>query len=200
MHHSNSDGRSQSLVAQLGPRHRARVLQHLRELTAHDLWLRFGYAVTDEALRLYVRHLHFSRDAVFGIFDEAAELQALGHLSIDKNHAARTAEFGLSVLPHARRQGFGLRLLQRAAIHARNRGATRLLMTYLPENDVLKHLAQRAGMDLVPDTHEPRAYLSLEPPTAASLMDETFCEMLAAIDLGFRVANADAARRGITSA
>ena len=58
------------LVAQLGPHHRGRVLQHLRELPAQDLWLRFGYAVTDEALRLYVRKLHFSRDAVFGIFDE----------------------------------------------------------------------------------------------------------------------------------
>ncbi len=55
-------------------------------------------------------------------------------------------------------------------------------------------------MHLVPDAEEPRAYLGLEPPTAASLMDETFSEMLAAIDLGFRVANADAAQRRLTSA
>ena len=66
------------------------------------------------------------------------------------------------------------------------------MMTYLPENDALKQLAERAGMQLIPDTDEPRAYLSLEPPTAASLMDETFSEMLAAIDLGFRVASVDA--------
>ena len=43
-------------------------------------------------------------------------------------------------------------------------------------------------MQLIPDTDEPRAYLRLDAPTAASLMDETFSEMLAAIDLGFRVA------------
>lgn len=198
MHHHSSP--SPPLIAQLGPHHRARVLQHLRALSAHDLWLRFGYTVTDEALRLYVRHLHFSRDALFGIFDEAAELLALGHLGFDKNAQSRTAEFGVSVLPDARRQGLGLRLLQRAAMHARNRGATRLMMTYLPENDALKHLAQRAGMHLVPDSYEPRAYLSLDAPTAASLMDETFSEMLAAIDLGFRVANADAAQQRLTSA
>ena len=188
------------LVAQLGSHHRGRVLQHLRALPPHDLWLRFGYAVTDEALRLYVRKLHFSRDAIFGIFDEDAELMALGHLGFDSGASSKTAEFGVSVLPHARRRGLGLRLLERATVHARNRGATHLMMNYLPENEALKHLAERAGMHLVPDVEEPRAYLSLDPPTAVSLMDEAFSEMLAAIDLGFRVAHADAAQRRLTSA
>ena len=175
-------------------------MQHLRELPSEDLRLRFGYAVTDEALRLYVRKLHFSRDALFGIVDEAAVLLALGHLGFDKSVSSKTAELGISVLPHARRRGLGLRLLQRSAVHARNRGAMRLLMTYMPENDALKHLAQKAGMHLIPDADEPRATLSLDPPTAATLMDETFSEMLAAIDLGFRVANADATERRLTSA
>ena len=190
---------SDELIAQLGPHHRGRVLQHLRRLSERDLWLRFGYAVTDDALRAYVRKLHFSRDAIFAILDEAADILALGHLGFDKN-TSKTAEFGLSVLPQARRRGFGLRLLQRAAVHARNRGSTHLVMTYVPENDALRHLAERAGMQLVSDVYEPRAYLSLAPPTAASLMDETFSEMLAAIDLGFRVANADATHHRSTSA
>ena len=189
-----------ALVAQLGPHHRNRVLEHLHGLSEQDLRLRFGYAVTDGALRAYVRKLHFSRDAIFGIFDDAAELLALGHLGFEKNASLKTAEFGLSVLPCARRRGFGLRLLQRAAVHARNRGATNLMMTYVPENDALKRLAERAGMQLVSDVYEPRAFLSLEPPTAASLMDETFSEMLAAIALGFRVANADAMQHRSTSA
>ena len=145
------------LVAQLGSHHRNRVLQHLCALPPHDLWLRFGYAVTEEALRLYVRKLHFNRDALFGIFDEAAELLALGHLGFDKSTSSKTAEFGISVLPHARRRGFGMQLLQRAAMHARNRGATRLVMNYVPENAALKQLAERAGMFLEPDTDEPRA-------------------------------------------
>lgn len=193
--HTSSD-----LVAQLGPHHRGRVLEHLRRLSERDLWLRFGYAVTDDALRAYVRKLHFSRDAIFAIFDEAADVLALGHLGFDKNTSSKVAEFGLSVLPHARRRGLGLRLLQRGAVHARNRGATHLVMTYVPDNDALKYLAERAGMQLVSDVYEPRAFLSLEPPTAASLMDETFSEMLAAIDLGFRVANADATQHRSTSA
>lgn len=193
--HQHSD-----LIAQLGPHHRGRVLQHLRALTERDLRLRFGYAVTDAALRAYVKKLHFSRDAIFGIFDGAAELLAFGHLGFDKDASSKTAEFGISVLQAARRRRFGLRLLHRAAVHARNRGATQLMMTYMPENDALKHLAERAGMQLIPDVYEPRALLALEPPTAASLMDETFSEILAAIDLGFRVANADAIQYRSTSA
>src|SRR4051812_17631916 len=102
------------LVAQLGPHHRARVLQHLRSLSPGDLWLRFGYVVTDEALQRYVRNLHFARDAVFGIFDDAARLVAVGHLGFEKTKESKTAELGISVLPDMRRQGFGLRLLQRA--------------------------------------------------------------------------------------
>lgn len=200
MHQTPVFGRTDRwLIAQLGAHHRARVLRHLRQLSPHDLWLRFGYSVNDDALVRYVRNLHFTRDAVFGIFDDAAELLALGHLGFDTDAGSKTAEFGISVLPAMRRHGLGLRLLQRAAMHARNRGASQLVMTYMPENDALRLLAQRAGMDLVPDLDEPRAYLSLEPPTAQSLMDETFSEILAAIDLGFRVANADHAAR-LTSA
>lgn len=188
------------LVAQLGPHHRGRVLQHLRALPAHDLWLRFGYAVTDEALCRYVRSMRFTRDAVFGIFDEEAELLALGHVGFPHDHPSpKTAEFGVSVLPHMRRKGLGLRLLERAAMHARNRGATRLVMNYVPENEALQRLAQHAGMQLIPDATEPRAYLELEPPTPASVLDETFTEMLAAIDLGFRVASAENAQRRLTS-
>jgi len=193
MHNPLAVSASRPLVAQLGPHHRARVLAHLRQLPPNDLWLRFGYVVTDEALQRYVRSLHFSRDAVFGIFNDDAELMALGHLGFEKAADSKTAEFGVSVLPPMRRQGFGLLLLQRAAMHARNRGATQLLMAYVPENEALKHLARRANMDLVQDRYEPHAYLKLEPPSAASLMDETFSEMLAAIDLGFRVGNAKVA-------
>ena len=201
MHQNSSQvGLTTPLVAQLGAHHRDRVVKHLRALPPRDVWFRFGYAATDEALRLYVRKLDFSRDAIFGILDEGAELLALGHLGFDKSTSSKTAEFGVSVLPQARRRGFGMRLLRRAAVHARNRGATCLIMNYVPENDALKQMAERAGMHFIPDAEEPRAYLSLEPPTAGSLMDETFTEMLAAIDLGFRVANADAAQRQLTSA
>lgn len=181
----------ESLVAQLGAHHRPRVLQHLRALPEHDRWLRFGYVIGDDSLQSYVRGLHFSRDAVFGAFDESAELLALGHLAFERSRTPSHAEFGISVLPQARRRGLGLALLQRAARHAANRGATQLEMAYLPDNTALAQLAARAGMEFIHDQVEPRAYLALPAASAATLMEETFGELLAAIDLGFRVANAE---------
>jgi len=190
----------EALVAQLGPHHRARVLLHLRELPEDDRRLRFGYAIGDDSLRSYVRGLHFSRDGVFGAFDEAAELLALGHLGFERSSPTAHAEFGISVLPRARRSGLGLALLRRAAMHAANRGATQLVMTYLPGNTALAQLAARANMSFVQDQVDPRAYLALPAPSAATLMKETFGELIAAIDLGFRVANAERVEVAATSA
>jgi len=190
----------ESLVAQLGVHHRSRVLKHLRELPGNDRWLRFGYAIGDDSLHNYVRGLHFSRDAVFGAFDDSAELLALGHLAFERSGPSSLADFGISVLPRARRRGLGLALLQRAAMHAANRGATQLVMTFLPGNTALAQLATRAKMDFIQDQVEPRAYLALPAPSAATLMEETFGELLAAIDLGFRVANAEQFAEAATSA
>jgi GNAT superfamily N-acetyltransferase len=188
------------LVAQLGAHHRARVLRHLCELPENDRWLRFGYVIGDDSLRSYVRGLHFSRDAVFGAFDDSAALLALGHLAFERSGPTSRAEFGISVVPRARRRGLGLALLQRAAMHAANRGATQLVMTYLPGNTALAQLAARAGMDFIQDQVDPRAYLALPPASASTLMEETFGELLAAIDLGFRVANAERFEDSATSA
>lgn len=189
-----------TLVAQLGSHHRSRVLLHLRALTEHDRWLRFGYAIGDDGLQNYVRGLHFSRDAVFGALDDAAHVLALGHLAFERGESSIVAEFGVSVVPHARRRGLALALLQRAAQHAVNRGATQLVMNYLPGNNALVRLAARAGMNFIEDQVEPRAYLALPAPSAASLMEETFGELIAAIDLGFRVANAERFEQSATSA
>lgn len=188
------------LIAQLGSHHRPRVLHHLRELTDQDRWLRFGYVIGEDALKNYVRGLHFARDGVFGALDDSARVLALGHLAFERSSSLTVAEFGVSVVPHARRRGLGLALLQRAARHAVNRGATQLVMNYLPGNNALVQLAARAGMAFIEDQVEPRAYLALPGPTAATLMEETFGELIASIDLGFRVANAERYEASPTSA
>ena len=67
-----------------------------------------------------------SSDEVFGIFNRRLELIALAHLAHRDADPARgraaMSEFGVSVLPQARRRGFGRRLFEHAMLHARNRG------------------------------------------------------------------------------
>jgi ribosomal protein S18 acetylase RimI-like enzyme len=176
------------LIAQLGTAHRKRIATHLLSLPAGDRRLRFGYTVSDTSLAAYVRSLRFSRDAAFGGFDEEGRLLAFAHLAFDADQ--HSAELGLSVAPEARRRGVGLALLDRAATHARNRGRDSLVLAYVPENEALASLARRAGMQMMHDPIEPRAYLSLEAATPTSVLQEAFGEAIAALDLGFRVGNA----------
>lgn len=180
-----------SLIAQLGPGHRKHIESHLRSLPTDDRRLRFGHAISDTGLAAYVRRMRFHRDAAFGAFDDGGTIRAFGHLAFETDGEA--AELGISVDPAVRKQGVGLALLERAAAHARNRGHARLVMAYLPENTALASLARRAGMQIVFDPVEPRAYLSLEPASPASMLQEAFGEAIASLDLGFRL-NADPAR------
>jgi GNAT superfamily N-acetyltransferase len=176
-----------SLIAQLGPGHRKHIESHLRSLPVDDRRLRFGHAISDASLAAYVRRIRYHRDAAFGAFDDSGTIRAFGHLAFEADGDA--AELGISVDPAVRKQGVGLALLERAAAHARNRGHTRLVMAYLPENTALASLARRAGMQIVFDPVEPRAYLSLEPASPASMLQEAFGEAIAALDLGFRLNN-----------
>jgi RimJ/RimL family protein N-acetyltransferase len=175
------------LIAQLGPAHRKRIAAHLLSLPADDRRLRFGFLISDSSLLEYVRTVRFNKDAAFGGFDEEGRLCAFAHLAFDADQ--HSAELGLSVAPEARRRGAGLALLDRAAAHARNRGRNSIVLVYVPENVALASLARRAGMQVTHDPVEPRAYLSLEPATPASVLHEAVGEAIAAIDLGFRVGN-----------
>jgi GNAT superfamily N-acetyltransferase len=179
------------LIAQLGPAHRTHIESHLRSLPTDDRRMRFGHAISDAALAAYVRRIRFHRDAAFGAFDDSGTIRAFGHLAFEAGGEA--AELGISVDAAVRKQGVGLALRERAAAHARNRGHTRLVMAYLPENTALASLARRAGMQIVFDPVEPRAYLSLEPASPASMLQEAFGEAIASLDLGFRL-SADPAR------
>jgi GNAT superfamily N-acetyltransferase len=174
---------SSVLLAQLGPAHRNLIARHLLGLPAPDRRLRFGHAIGDASISDYVRTIRFARDAAFGAFDGNGRLIGFGHLAFGPDGA----EFALSVAPEARRRGIGRVLLERAAMHARNRGYGLLLMLYMPENDALAALAQRAGMQVACDPLECRAYIGLRPPTARSVLREAWRETVAALDLGFRL-------------
>jgi GNAT superfamily N-acetyltransferase len=170
------------LVAELVPAHRALVEAHLLALAPADRRLRFGAALGDATLRDYVRRLRFHRDAAFGAFDADGQLLGFAHLAFGAN----SAELALSVDARARGRGVGSALLARARDHAVNRGQRLLHMVYLPENRALAALARRAGMQLVIDPVECRAWLALDAPSAESLLREVAHASLAAVDLGFR--------------
>ena len=69
--------KSAALVRKLDDTHRAAVLLHFLTLAADDRHLRFGSPTTDAVVEHYVANLDFSRDALFGVFNDALELSSI---------------------------------------------------------------------------------------------------------------------------
>jgi RimJ/RimL family protein N-acetyltransferase len=160
-------------IRSLAPRHRPRILAHLRALDERDRYLRFGYAASDVQIERYVEQLDFSRDEVFGIFNRRLELVAMAHLAyMDPALSPRpAAEFGVSVAKESRGRGYGDRLFDHAALHARNRGIDSLLVHALSENTAMLRIARNAGARIERDGPESQAWVKLAPESLASRVE-----------------------------
>ncbi|TWO70742.1 GNAT family N-acetyltransferase [Caenimonas sedimenti] len=175
-------------IRSLGPGHRDRIATHLLALDAHDRYLRFGYAATDEQVGAYVAGLDFDRDDIFGIYNRKLELIAMAHLAfLREADAPAGAEFGVSVLKKARGRGYGGRLFERAVMHARNEGIELMFIHALSENTAMIKIARNAGATLERAGSETDAYLRLPPATLDSRMSEMVEEQLAQTDYRLKV-------------
>ncbi|ROR16335.1 acetyltransferase (GNAT) family protein [Comamonas sp. BIGb0124] len=170
-------------IRTLAPNHRSRILAHLLALDEHDRYLRFGYTATDEQVERYVTGLNFERDEVFGIFNRSLELVAMAHLAYSTHAAtASCAEFGVSVLKSARGRGYGGRLFERAAMHARNEGVNMLFIHALSENSAMLRIARKAGATVQRDGSESEAHLQLAAPNLDSRLAQILHEQYAEAD------------------
>jgi GNAT superfamily N-acetyltransferase len=170
-------------IRSLGPSHRERIAAHLKSLDADDRYLRFGYPATDEQIERYVAALDFDRDDIFGIYNRKLELIAMAHLAYSADpEMTSCAEFGVSVLKKARGRGYGQRLFERAAIHARNEGVEMLFIHALTDNRAMLRIAAKAGATMERAGSETDAYLRLPPATFDTRMTELLDEQVAQTD------------------
>jgi RimJ/RimL family protein N-acetyltransferase len=176
-------------IRSLTARHRPRILNHLLALTPGDRYLRFGHVAADAQIGRYVDLLDFDRDEVFGIFNRRLELVAMAHLASlgPKDEKPRSAEFGVSVAAGSRGRGFGARLFDRAALHARNRGIDCLLIHALSENTAMLRIARNAGAVIELDGPESQAWLKLPPDDLVSHVEAIVEDRAAELDFGLKV-------------
>ena len=167
-------------VHRLNPRHRDDIAQHLLRLPAEDRRLRFGQHIRDEAVRDYVSRIDFESDRVFGVHAPDLALAGVGHLALDP--VEQIAELGLSVDPACRGKGYGFALLQRAVLHAANLGYRILFMVCLAENQIMMHLARKAGLTLVVEYGETDARLALDRGTHGGALKEAMADQFALVD------------------
>ena len=180
-------GRAHALVRELTAVDRERLLTHFLALDEDDRLLRFGQIVPDHVIENYVRAIDFTRDTVFGVFDNQLQLVGVGHLAyLPAEGDKRTAEFGVSVLESVRGQGIGSRLFERAAIRSRNTHVTTLYMHCLSRNSTMMHIAKKAGMKIEYAYGEADAYLTLPPADQSSIIAEMLQEQAAVFDYALK--------------
>ena len=149
-------------ICPLSPEHLPAIRRHLLALSAHDRYLRFGYAANDEHITRYIEGLHFELDEIYGIFNRNLEIVAMAHLALMQAPGrVSMAEFGVSVLAYARGRGYGARLFERAVIHARNEKVSEIYIHALSENAPMIRIARKSGATLERDGSETEAYLRL---------------------------------------
>ena len=175
-------------IRSVGPSHGERIAAHLLALSAQDRYLRFGYAANDEHIHRYVSGLNFERDEIFGIYNRKLELIAMAHLAFSTNPDLKScAEFGVSVLAHARGRGYGSRLFDRAVMHARNEGVDMMFIHALSENTRMLNIARKAGSTIERDGSETEAYLLLPAADLDSRLTEMVEERIAQTDYRLKV-------------
>ena len=149
-------------IVPMSAEHLPQILQHLKDLSEHDRYLRFGYTATDDHINRYVQGLNFERDEIYGIFNTDLEIIAMAHLALMKKEGRESSsEFGVSVSAHARGRGYGARLFDRAVIHARNEKVYQMYIHALSENAPMIRIARKGGARIERDGSETEAYLSL---------------------------------------
>jgi RimJ/RimL family protein N-acetyltransferase len=173
-----------AVVQKLSSLRRPELLRHLKTLSAEDRRLRFGAYMMDAALEHYVNRIDFAHDKVFGILGRDMSVVGMAHLALDSNQ--HYAELGLSVEPVHRGNGHGLTLLNRAKLSAVTRGYTTLFMHCLAENQIMIHLARKAGLKLVTEQGEVDAHLELEATSHGAVAREVIEDHIAIADLLFK--------------
>lgn len=175
-------------IRDLHARHRRRILDHLLQLDERDRYLRFGFQITQDQMARYVASIDFKRDEVFGIFNRKLQLVAVAHLAAmpgqgphGDSSRGRAMEFGVSVLESGRGKGLGMRLFQHAIMHARNQGASHMMIHALSENAPMLRIASKAGATVERDGPDAEAWLKLPPDTVGSHIDSSLHSLAAEV-------------------
>jgi GNAT superfamily N-acetyltransferase len=175
-------------IRSLAEPQRADILAHLLALNPQDRYLRFGYAANDSHIHAYVAQLNFERDEIYGIYNRKLKLIAMAHLAFNPSPALKyQVEFGVSVDDKSRGKGFGAKLFDRALLHARNEGATEMIIHALSENVAMLKIATHAGARVVRDGAESEAFLALPPATFGSQVGELVDEQVGEFDYTFKM-------------
>jgi len=163
------------LIRPLTPSELPNYLEHLLRLDSADRRMRFGFQIGDTGLRAHVQRIDLRTGHILALFDDL-DVVAAAHI---ERASDDVAEFAFSVDRERRGRGVGSELFDRAVLWARNRGIRRAIVYCLNENQAMRHIARKAGVQMTVEAGEIDGRLELLPATPLSLLMEQASESFA---------------------
>lgn len=167
------------LIRPLTPSELPNYLEHLLRLDSADRRMRFGFQIGDTGLRAHVQRIDLRTGHILALFDDL-DVVAAAHI---ERASDDVAEFAFSVDRERRGRGVGSELFDRAVLWARNRGIRRAIVYCLNENQAMRHIARKAGVQMTVEAGEIDGRLELLPATPLSLLVEQASERSAWLGL-----------------
>jgi GNAT superfamily N-acetyltransferase len=167
------------LIRPLTPSELPNYLEHLLRLDSADRRMRFGFQIGDTGLRAHVQRIDLRTGHILALFDDL-DVVAAAHIARASDDVV---EFAFSVDRERRGRGVGSELFDRAVLWARNRGIRRAIVYCLNENQAMRHIARKAGVQMTVAAGETDGWLELLPATPLSLLVEQASERSAWLGL-----------------
>ncbi len=148
--------------------------EHLLRLDNDGRYSRFGTVMSEDVLADHANACFGADTLVFGYFFEgtirgAAELHVLDP---GARVYMREGEAAFSVEKAWRHGGLGTALVERLILAARNRGLRMLVISCLPQNFAMQHLARKFGATLKCETDEVMGKITVQLPTPQTILAE----------------------------
>src|SRR5262249_26719335 len=134
-----SDGGGMTCYRKLLPTEAGQFSRHLLALSLPDRRMRFQGAVSDYGVERRCRRLDWFRMVAVGFFVDG-RLRGVAEVCFDRSLWPREAEIAVTVETPWQGRGIGTELTRRAVMVARNRGAARVTMLCLVENQRMRRI------------------------------------------------------------
>jgi RimJ/RimL family protein N-acetyltransferase len=167
-----------------------KIKEHLLNLPDDDKYLRFYTPVNEGFIDRYLSGITLDArgDAVFVVYDDSGEtVVGMCHVAVSGKGKNRSAELALSVSPTHRNRYIGMDMLERAILHCKTLGITKVFMYCLKANAPMQHMARRLNMTVVTDIDESIGSLELaEGKIPVEMSKALAVDTITMIDLGYR--------------
>ena len=167
-----------------------KIKEHLLSLSEDDKYKRFYTPVNEGFIDRYLSGITLDArgDAVFVVYNDGGDkVVGMCHVAITGTDAARSAELALSVSDTHRNRHIGVDMLERAILHCKTLGITKVFMYCLKSNAPMQQMARKLNMTVVTDIDESIGTLELaEGKVPVAMAEALAVDTVAMFDLGYR--------------